>query len=1015
MANNNPNLRVRISADINDIKQGLALVRGEVAKFKQEAAQSIDLKGLNDGVNSLRRTFAGLFAGVTVGSVFRAVIQETRDAGDEVAQLRAVLKSTGEQAGYTAGQLTDMADRLAGSTTHSTGEIVKAQTRLLSYTGIVGEQFPKALQMAIDQSARLGESIEQSAETVGKALDKPSQGVAALTKQGFKFTEAEKERMKVLEKSGRIGEAQAIVLDAMAESYEGAALAARNTFGGAMTAVGNSLRDLMDGSGGSGMGAATRALNQLADALRSPEIREGFSRLATAVLNSVTGFAKFMAQDGVKYLRLLAETAAFTVKHVDVLAVAIGTYLAAQAVPTAILGIQGLIKFLRMLQLAMLGSTVAAKGLRAALATMGGPITLAIAALSAALYVLYQRTQQAKEAAEAHADALEQNKEMSKLSREEALKDAKAKREQALRTLEAARAALEERRVRMLDSSSKYSRGGDRGDGQALAAATGLERARAAAAAAEKEYADWTARLVAISMEISDEVLAGTGKAAEDTATEVGKALAKSNALLLDSATRVLAELDRLYADHEISIVAYYSRRVALQQKLIDLQIEQVSSELALSKDAGQRRTLEEQLTKLQRDRAEVGVAGSRDQKKAEEDLAEALGEVRIKLMELDGRTGAAERARLEGQYLELFKRLEAASDETGKAMVRNLIDRLAAKAKLDELKEAGSRIGSALQSTESTISAQASAGLMGGVEAERRLGEARNEALQQYRLLREEALAYFTTLDPASPEAVAAHAHLQSINVDIANIIASQQQLSRDVEEAGASAFGNLFTNIRDGAMSASEMVKQLVADFAKAMFDMQARAAAQKIGAALGKMFNKGDTAGDVGAGAVKLTAASTAAALAGGVILSGASALSLAAKELMAAAAMMVGARAASFGAAHTGGVAGAFTMRRSGINPMVFGMAPRYHNGGIAGLKPDEVPSILLTGERVLSRRQTAEYDAARMTAGGGGSGTYPTPIVAIGDNAVADALASAAGERVILTHVRNNWEGLARGG
>jgi hypothetical protein len=38
----------------------------------------------------------------------------------------------------------------------------------------------------------------------------------------------------------------------------------------------------------------------------------------------------------------------------------------------------------------------------------------------------------------------------------------------------------------------------------------------------------------------------------------------------------------------------------------------------------------------------------------------------------------------------------------------------------------------------------------------------------------------------------------------------------------------------------------------------------------------------------------------------------------------------------------------------------------------------------------------------------------TPVVAIGEQAIADALAGSAGENIVLTHVRNNWGGLSRG-
>jgi hypothetical protein len=40
--------------------------------------------------------------------------------------------------------------------------------------------------------------------------------------------------------------------------------------------------------------------------------------------------------------------------------------------------------------------------------------------------------------------------------------------------------------------------------------------------------------------------------------------------------------------------------------------------------------------------------------------------------------------------------------------------------------------------------------------------------------------------------------------------------------------------------------------------------------------------------------------------------------------------------------------------------VFAGAPRMHSGGWPGLRPDEVPTILQRGERVLNRREAADY-------------------------------------------------------
>ncbi|GAB1364043.1 hypothetical protein MASR1M32_32790 [Rhodobacter sp.] len=68
-------------------------------------------------------------------------------------------------------------------------------------------------------------------------------------------------------------------------------------------------------------------------------------------------------------------------------------------------------------------------------------------------------------------------------------------------------------------------------------------------------------------------------------------------------------------------------------------------------------------------------------------------------------------------------------------------------------------------------------------------------------------------------------------------------------------------------------------------------------------------------------------------------------------------------------HAGGMVGAPGPGRM-VPALAFAGAPRMHNGGWAGLRPDEVPAILQRGERVLSRAEVA----AGMGRGGAGGVT-----------------------------------------
>ncbi len=66
----------------------------------------------------------------------------------------------------------------------------------------------------------------------------------------------------------------------------------------------------------------------------------------------------------------------------------------------------------------------------------------------------------------------------------------------------------------------------------------------------------------------------------------------------------------------------------------------------------------------------------------------------------------------------------------------------------------------------------------------------------------------------------------------------------------------------------------------------------------------------------------------------------------------------------GVYHSGGIVGGAAPHRM-VPALAFAGAPRLHDGGWAGLRPDEVPAILQRGERVLSRREVAGFGAAQV--------------------------------------------------
>lgn len=109
-------------------------------------------------------------------------------------------------------------------------------------------------------------------------------------------------------------------------------------------------------------------------------------------------------------------------------------------------------------------------------------------------------------------------------------------------------------------------------------------------------------------------------------------------------------------------------------------------------------------------------------------------------------------------------------------------------------------------------------------------------------------------------------------------------------------------------------------------------------------------------------------------------------------------------------HSGGVVSGSSANRSrDVSPNWFANAPRFHDGGLPGLKRDEVPAILQKGEQVLSKD-----DPNNILNGAGQQSSGPAQpmgvkIVNTFDSAdvVSQGLSTAAGEQAVINVVKSN--------
>lgn len=455
--------------------------------------------------------------------------------------------------------------------------------------------------------------------------------------------------------------------------------------------------------------------------------------------------------------------------------------------------------------------------------------------------------------------------------------------------------------------------------------------------------------------DLADAAIAARQKAAKAAAGDVAVGTGKDPAgaasafradleLLRDSIDRALKELDRLYEEGEIGLREYFARKAELQTAAIDAALAQAQQEakVATTQEAQARALVE--IEKLQRDRAEVGPRVAREQAKAEEELARKLEDVKAALAELNGDSAAGARLAIERERKALLKSF--ADDPEAQAVVSRLFDLKTVRANLDAIRDQVSQTVSDLRGTEALLAAQQDAGQLDPTTAEKQLQDVRERSIAQLQKYRA-ALVALAESSKGDPEVLR---QLQAVDTELARVSASADTLGRKMQDQAVQSLAGFFSDLATGAKSLGDAFRDFVRSFVQGIAQMIAQELALK--AVRGIM-----------------------SAFGGGVAVQ------------------------------HAGGLAGSGPRRQVDAGTLaLFAGAPRFHSGGLPGLRADEVPAILQKGEEVLSRG-----DPRNVMNGGGrtGPGTGTRVINVIDPSLVQDYLDSPGGEEAILNVIGRN--------
>ncbi len=205
-----------------------------------------------EGLGQLSLTYSGMMNVYNdVTRLFGGMIRQQVEAEQGMARVGAAVRSTGNAAGYTAEQLKAMAEGWEGSLAIDADEIMnQVTTPLLTFTQVSGAVFEEAQLQIMNMSRALGTDLQGAAMQVGKALQDPVEGLAALRRSGVSFSDEQQEVIKSLYETGQAVEAQRMILAELNKEFGGQAAAFAETGGGKLAALKISFDNLGESIGG---------------------------------------------------------------------------------------------------------------------------------------------------------------------------------------------------------------------------------------------------------------------------------------------------------------------------------------------------------------------------------------------------------------------------------------------------------------------------------------------------------------------------------------------------------------------------------------------------------------------------------------------------------------------------------------------------------------------------------------------------------------------------------------------
>jgi hypothetical protein len=204
------NMIVTLAMNASKYASGLRKAGADTSKFGSFTTKAFNLaKGAMLGLT---------LAVIRYVPILLSMGAESRKADVQLNFMLETMNGVSAATTATTKRMAAYADQVNRATGIDDEQIKAVQRKLLVFKSLrktadeMGGTFDRTTQAAIDLAAGGFGTMETNAVKLGRVLENPTANLNALSRAGITFTEAEKRKISVLQESGRLFEAQNMVL-----------------------------------------------------------------------------------------------------------------------------------------------------------------------------------------------------------------------------------------------------------------------------------------------------------------------------------------------------------------------------------------------------------------------------------------------------------------------------------------------------------------------------------------------------------------------------------------------------------------------------------------------------------------------------------------------------------------------------------------------------------------------------------------------------------------------------------